>query len=95
MTTLSTISQDETPFCGTHHHQDDVGGYVVVATRFGEGRLYDVEVFPQENVGSEASPYFTAYGDAIALAKRWREDCPAGEYARIDVLYGDGCRRIL
>jgi hypothetical protein len=83
------LAPDETrTFCGTHHrHPDDVIGYAVVATRFGHGRIADVGYYGAR-----------MYGEAVELAHEVRDiakDTPVFDYARIDVLYNDGCRGIL
>lgn len=83
------IAANPTPFCGAHHKwPDDIAGYAVVLTRFGHGKVRD-------------DGYFDAhcYGETVRRARELREQAHELEsdwdYARIDVLYTDGCRRIL
>lgn len=80
------VAEDETPFCGRHHKwPDEIAAYVVVATRFDRGKVRDLEAFAP-----------TDYGLAVACAHVHRHEPGEGaDYARIDVVYVDGCRGIL
>ena len=81
---VTPIAEDETPFCGTHHAwPDDIAGYAVVLTAFGHGKICDLAYFDAPS-----------YGEAVEAARQARAD-PSNDYARIDVLYKDGCRGIL
>lgn len=93
MSALSTINlngveipEDEV-LCAESHDYDDAVGYIVVLTRFGQGRVKDVGYY---------DPH--CYGEARGLAREIRtlahEGAIDGDYARIDTLYGDGCRVI-
>lgn len=91
--TFDNIAQDATPFCGEHHrHPSDVAGYAIALTRAGHGRVRDLVVYDDPR----------RYGEVVELAGEIREalnEIPGDEfrstYARIDVLYADGCRGIL
>lgn len=79
--------------CSGIHHISEQAGYVVVRTRMGEGAIEDVATFPNTSAG-----VCYAYSDALELAWKIRAEGMADgsrEYARIDVLYRDGCRGIL
>lgn len=82
---LETVAPDETPFCGTHHSLGDHAGYVVVLTQSGHGKVVDFDTYESGQ-----------YGQAVEDAHMLRLAAPKGSgyYARIDVVYSDGCRGI-
>lgn len=84
--------------CNGIHHISEQDGYVVVATQTtADGvETLDVATFPVP--ADHGARVCYAYSDALELAWRVRAEAMAAGnkgYARIDVLYKDGCRGIL